>query len=100
LVYNGSVYPLASIFRSRKFIIRGWSMHIGNYVKMALQLNELDLFDPVVLEDQLTGVDAAYMYQVIEIVKSKRKLHPDFEFNAAYLCKVLDELMGDNDSES
>lgn len=94
LIYSGSKYPLASIFRSRKFIKREWNCHVGNYIKMALQLNEMDLTDPLVLEEQLTGVDAAYMYEIIKAVKNKKKDDPSFEFNAAYVCELVDRMMG------
>lgn len=94
LIYRGSKYPLASIFRSRKFIMRGWNMHVGNYVKMALQLNEIDLFDPEELEEQLTGVDMAYMQEVITAVKKKKAEDENFEFNATYLCELVERLMG------
>ena len=94
LIYSGSKYPLASIFRTRKFIKREWSCHVGNFIKMALQLNEMDLNDPVVLEEQLTGVDAAYMYEIIRAVKDKQKKDPNFEFNSAYVCELVDRMMG------
>lgn len=94
LIYSGSKYPLASVFRTRKFLKREWSCHVGNYVKMAMQLNEMDLSDPYVLEEQLTGVDAAYLYQIIRAVKDKRKDDPDFQFNASYICTLVDRMMG------
>lgn len=94
LVYSGSKYPLASIFRTRKFIKREWTCHVGNFVKMAMQLNEMNLCDPVVLEEQLTGVDAAYLHQIISAVKSKRKEDPTFQFNSAYICELCDRMMG------
>ncbi|AUR87605.1 hypothetical protein NVP1101O_194 [Vibrio phage 1.101.O._10N.261.45.C6] len=100
LVYSGSKYPLASIFRTRKFIKREWSCHVGNYVKMAMQLNEMDLTDPYVLEEQLTGVDAAYLYQIIRAVKDKRKDDPTFEFNATYICTLVDRMMGESGQTS
>lgn len=65
LEYTGSEYPLASIFRSRKFIMRDWTMHVKNYLLMALQLQALDLTDINVLRDQLTGVDAAYLHWIV-----------------------------------
>jgi hypothetical protein len=60
LFYVGSKYPLCSIIRTRKFISRGWTINAGQYLKMAMQLNELDLKDIKVLQDQLVGVDSAY----------------------------------------
>lgn len=94
LVYRGSLYPMASIFRTRKFITRNWRCHIGNYLKMCLQLNDFDLNDPHVLQEQLTGVDAAYLYQVLQAITQKRKDDPSFVFNSAYICELVDRMMG------
>ena len=94
LIYRGSKYPLASIFRTRKFIKRDWNIHVGNYVKMAMQLNEFDLTNLEVLEEQLTGVDALYLSSLINAIKSKLKDSPTFEFNALYICKLCDRMMG------
>ena len=66
LVYSGSLYPLASIFRTRKFIQRGWNINVGQYVKMALQLQGMDLTNKEVLAEQLTGVDSALWEGVIK----------------------------------
>lgn len=71
LVYSGSKYPLCSIMRIRKFIQRGWTINAGQILKMALQLNEMDLEDLSVLEDQLTGVDAAYFSMMLDTLKEK-----------------------------
>lgn len=94
LVYRGSLYPLASIFRTRKFIQRGWNIHIGNYVKMAMQLNKFDLFDHRVLEEQLTGVDALYLQGIISAIKERYENDPNFEFNAKYVCELCDRMIG------
>ena len=65
----GSKYPLCSIIRTRKFIQRGYTINAGQYLKMAMQLNELDLKDVSVLQDQLIGVDSAYFDMVIRCNK-------------------------------
>jgi hypothetical protein len=74
LIYNGSNYPLASIIRIRKFLKRGFSITAGQIVKMAMDLNELDLTMPSVLADQLTGVDLTYFMNLIEQLKEKGPL--------------------------
>lgn len=88
LRYVGSKYPLCSIIRTRKFIQRNWAITAGQYLKMVMQLNELDLTDVHVLEDQLTGVDTAYFVQVIEALKSRDKDKVD----TAYLVQLVDAL--------
>ena len=92
LVYQGSKYPLASIVRTRKFIKRGWQINAGQYLKMVLQLNEMDLFDMNVLREQLTGVDAAYFFQVIDTVKEKQSINPEYKIDSMYLIEVINRI--------
>lgn len=72
LRYVGSLYPLCSIIRIRKFVARGWHINAGQILKMCMQLNDLDLKNIGVLDDQLTGVDAAYFRQVIARLQEKQ----------------------------
>lgn len=90
LVYRGSLYPVCSIFRSKKFIQRGWKINAGQYLKMAMQISELNLNDPVILEEQLTGVDVAYFQQVIH---QCRKDNQDV-IDTAYLMEVVNRMFG------
>lgn len=87
LRYQGSKYPLCSIIRTRKFIKRGFSINAGQYLKMCLQLNELNLKDFATLEDQLTGVDVAYFHQVLKYLHENNK-----NFDTAYICEIIDKI--------
>ena len=78
LRYKGSKYPLASIIRSRKFIKRGFSINAGQYLKMCLQLNDINLRDITVIEDQLVGVDACWFAMMLEHVDDD-KLRDDID---------------------
>jgi hypothetical protein len=71
LVYKGSLYPICSVFRARKFIERGWTINAGQYLKMILQISDLDLTKFEIMEEQLTGVDAAYFSQLLNNAKNK-----------------------------
>jgi hypothetical protein len=88
LRYMGSKYPLCSIIRTRKFIQRQWTVNAGQYLKMVMQLQKLDLTDINVLEDQLTGVDAAYFLEVIAKLRDK---DPE-KVNSAYLIELIDRI--------
>lgn len=88
LVYHGSKYPLCSVIRSRKFVERGWRINAGQYLKMAMQISELDLTSHLVLEEQLTGVDVAYFAEVIEKIKEKNPERVD----ATYLVEIIDRM--------
>lgn len=95
LQYVGSLFPLASIFRTRKFVQRGWTCHVGNYLKMAIQLNDLDLKKLSVLRDQLTGMDAAYLHQVIQAVEQGQAAN-GAEITTTYLMTLVERIMGDS----
>ena len=88
LRYVGSKYPLCSIVRLRKFIARDWTINAGQILKICMQLNQLDLKDPKVLEDQLTGVDMAYFQEVLGAVLEKDPKRIDH----AYLCTIIDRM--------
>jgi len=88
LRYTGSKYPLCSIIRTRKFIKREWTINAGQYLKMCVQLNELDLTDISVLEEQLIGVDIHYFYDILEKLKEKDSMKVD----SAYLMEIIDRV--------
>lgn len=88
LRYSGSKYPLASIIRSRKFIERGFTINAGQYLKMALQLNTLDLLDRKTLEDQLIGMDAVYFAQLMSAIPHEKII--DGKIDAHYVMTLID----------
>lgn len=90
LRYTTSKYPLCSIIRTRKFISKGWKIHAGQYVKMAWDLNRLDLSNPNVLRDQMVGVDAAYFGEVLRLLQEKDADKVD----GTYLMQVIDKVFG------
>lgn len=97
LRYVGSKYPLCSLIRIRKFTARGWTVNAGQILKMVFQLQSFDLTNIEVLEDQLTGVDAAYFSQIIDRLKAKQaeELLEGNEPNpidTAYLMTIIDRL--------
>lgn len=73
LQYIGSKYPVCSMFRLKKFIKRGWTITAGEMVKIAYDISKLDLDDIEVLQEQLTGVDAAYFRQIIDLLRKEDK---------------------------
>lgn len=73
LKYVGSLYPICSMFRIKKFIRRGWTITAGEMLKIAWDISKLDLENIEVLNDQLTGVDAAYFRQIIALIKQENK---------------------------
>lgn len=92
LYYVGSKYPLCSIVRTRKYIERGYHINAGQYVKMAMQLNELDLKDVKVLEDQLTGVDTAYFEMMLHAIQTKMEETGDQKVDSTYVIELINRL--------
>jgi hypothetical protein len=90
LIYKGSLYPLASIFRLRKFISRGWRITAGQLLKIMMQISTLDLRDVSVLREQLVGVDQAYMHQLLRALEEK-----DIVIDQAYITNLIDQIFED-----
>lgn len=88
LIYRGSLYPIASIFRMKKFVERGWRITAGQQLKIMWQISEVNLQNWNVLRDQLTGVDMAYMYQITEALKDV----PSEKINSAYVAEIIDRI--------
>ena len=86
LFYAGSLYPLASVIRTRKFIRRGWHINAGQYLKMILQLNELNLKDMKVLREQLVSVDVSYFKKLMDSLKGKE------EIDIGGILQLIDEI--------
>lgn len=96
LKYQGSLYPLTTIIRIKKFLKRGWNISAGEMLKVMFQISELDLKDPNVLEEQLVGVDVAYFSKLIEILRGI----DNPEMTSQYLNTLIDRVFdGAEDTE-
>lgn len=89
LIYSGSLYPIASVLRMRKFIKRGWSISAGQVLKILHQLRSIDWDNPIVLNEQLMGVDVAYMHQLIAALQNRDKGQ---RVDQTYLANILDTI--------
>lgn len=90
LKYVGSLYPICSLFRIKKFIRRGWTITAGEMLKIAWDVSKLDLNNRAVLQDQLTGVDAAYFNQLIGLLKDGE------EIDRTYLFELINRVFDEN----
>jgi len=95
LKYQGSLYPLTSIIRMKKFILRGWSINAGEILKIMFQISELDLKNVEVLEEQLIGVDIAYFAKLIEVI---RTVNPE-KITSSYLSEIIDRVFNEYEEE-
>lgn len=91
LKYIGSRYPICSMFRLKKFIKRGWTITAGEMLKIAWDISKLDLNDREVLQEQLTGVDAAYFRQIIDLLAEDDK-----PIDRTYLFELINRIFDED----
>jgi hypothetical protein len=91
LKYQGSLYPLTSIIRIKKFLKRGWTINAGEMLKIMFQIAELNLKNPEVLEEQLIGVDIAYFDKLIGVLRgvSEEKM------TSNYINTIIDRVFNE-----
>lgn len=99
LTYQGSQYPLTSVIRAKKFIKRNWNIHAGEYLKMMFQISLLDLTDMDVLQEQLAGIDVAYLSTLIEAIRKHKEAHKDFVLTPDYMNTLIDKVFNGAEEE-
>lgn len=95
LKYQGSLYPLTSIIRMKKFIKRGWKINAGEILKILFQISELDLSDIKILEEQLIGIDVAYFSKLIDILRNNNIE----KVTSHYLDTLIDKVFNEEEGE-
>jgi hypothetical protein len=86
LLYIGSKYPVCSLFRMRKFLERGFTIHAGEILKICMNINEFNLTNVKILRDQLIGVDSSYFNKLISAIKSKESI------DRMYLTTIINKM--------
>lgn len=87
LIYEGSLYPIASVFRMKKFLERGWRISAGQQLKIMWQISELNLQDMQVLKEQLTGVDMLYLHNIFDAISTAGK-----DVDSQYAARIIDRI--------
>ena len=87
LYYQGSLFPITSIIRMRKFMKREWNINAGDILKILFQVSQLDLTNLDVLEEQLIGVDVVYFKNLIDDL---RDFHKGKKINSEDINKIID----------
>lgn len=92
LKYSGSMFPICSLIRMRKFLKRNWTISAGEILKISMDISKLDLTDAEVLRDQLTGVDQAFFHEVIQMLKEGEKEGKTID--QTYIVEVIERVFG------
>ena len=83
LIYNGSKFPLCSLFRLNKFLSKGWTISNTELLKISLQIHQLNLLDKSVLKEQLLGF---YFPNCFDINDELNKLE---EISAEHILEIF-----------
>jgi hypothetical protein len=97
LRYQGSLYPVTTIIRMKKFIKRGWNINAGEMLKVMFQISEINLKHTDTLEEQLLGVDVAYFQKLIEILRGTENI--ESKMTSQYLNTIIDRVFNEYDME-
>ena len=103
LSYCGSLYPVASIFRMKKFLQRGWRINAGQQLKIMMQINSLDLKNLDVFKEQMTGVDISLLNAIVMAVEKEQLKHEEAEsyrVSFDYVSTLIDRFFGDSDDDA
>lgn len=95
LRYQGSLYPITSIIRIKKFLKKSWTINAGEMLKMMFQVSQLDLTNIDVIEEQLIGVDVAYFSTLVEILRGVNLEG----MTAEYLNTLIDKVFNEDEGE-
>lgn len=98
LKYIGSLYPVTSVIRAKKFVTRHWTIGAGEYLKIIYQCGELDLNDIDVLEEQLVGVDVAYFAKLIDALRRNKESDDNFQVSQGFLFELIDNIFDQDDN--
>lgn len=99
LRYVGSLYPVCSVFRMKKFLLRGWTITAGEMFKIAYDVSKLDLNDYYVLREQLTGVDTAYFAEILSQLEKARSGSDDHHLDRTYLFELVNRIFDEDFEE-
>jgi hypothetical protein len=71
LTYNPGNYPIASLWRVKKFIKRGYEFPPIDSIKLALTINNLHISTYEELKSQLEGIDTAFLKDLTDMLIEK-----------------------------
>ncbi len=92
LEYQGSLFPICSLFRLRKFISRGWTISAVEILKISYQISKLNLDDIKTLKEQCLGADFVYLSRFVDALQKWRDDNPDVEFNSEYMFELIEKV--------
>lgn len=84
-------YPIASLWRMRKFIQRGFWMPAAEMIKLILRIRDVQIDNFGEMRDQIMGVDTVSMAPLLEALEKCK----DVEFDPETFLGIMEGAMGD-----
>lgn len=92
LVFNPNAkYPVCSLWRSVKFLKRGWVMPAVECIKLALCIHHLHIEDRKELKRQLLGIDTLFLKEMTDALELSGNLPYDYMEAVDYIMGFLDK---------
>jgi hypothetical protein len=94
LYYNiKGKYPLASLFRLRKYFKKGYTISGTEIIKLGLSINNLNIKDYRELKQQLEGIDTLFLEQLTNKLLTSEYANKKYDFNE--FLNLVDEYYQD-----
>jgi hypothetical protein len=91
LRYNISgEYPIASLWRTKKYIERGFKLPAIESIKLSLRINNLKIDSYKNLKEQLEGIDTLFLKDLTDILIENGEKKFDLNEALAYMEQVLE----------
>lgn len=84
-------YPICSLWRTKKFIAKGFHLSAGEFLKLSLAINNLKIKTYKDLKEQLEGIDTLFLKELTDICLNKELENYDFRIALEIINKVLDD---------
>jgi hypothetical protein len=92
LVYTGgSSFPICAMYRTKKYVDRGFNLPGGTVIHIALHINKLEINTYKELKEQLQGIDTLFLGNVFKEDSFNKEWTMD-EFMLEYMDSVLKEM--------
>ena len=94
MVYNiQGKYPLASLFRLRKYLKKGYTISGTEIIKLGLRINNLKMNNYRDLKEQLQGIDTAFLQELTDALMTPE--YADKEYDFQHFMEMLNTYMDD-----
>jgi len=98
LVFNHKTeYPIASLWRAKKYLKREFKLPAIECIKLALAINNLKIGSYEGLKDQLEGIDTFFLKDLTDAMLEKADEVYDFEQALEWMDRILSQKMGWSD---